>query len=225
MGSRYVIRILLEDEALVSQSSALSVTAEHLVPVLQQELLNLEQRLSHFPLSLLQDTAARFSSLNLCLVRSPEKPDTIGTAASGAHFLDGRDAYLILPTGDSGQALYHQLYHLMDIHILSNSKILDQWNDQNPAGFHYDYDYAANARRDSGIYLFQDSRVFVDTFSMSFPKEDRARILEYAMLPEMDSLFRPVGMQAKLQLLCRSIRDAYGLTEQDGPFLWEQYLE
>ena len=125
----------------------------------------------------------------------------------------------------SEQALYHELFHVIETRILSESKAFDQWNDLNPAGFCYDYDYTANAQRDSGVYLFEDHRFFVDTYSMSFPKEDRARIMEYAMLPGMEDLFHSEGMQKKLKTLCHGIRDAYNLETYEAPLLWEQYLE
>lgn len=225
LGDRYGIRILLGEEAAAAKPWGLLLEPEHLVPILQWELTQLEQRLASYPESLLQEMAAQFSSLNLCLVRSlsgfEENP-----AAQGAHFLDGQDAYVVIPTGSgSAQALYHQLFHLMEIHIFSESKAFDRWSTLNPAGFQYDYDYAANLKRDSGVYLFEESRAFVDTFSMSYPKEDRARIMEYAMLPNYEALFRPPAMQKKLRQLCTGIRDAYGLEDQDEPFLWEQYLQ
>lgn len=217
LETRYGIRILLWEDAAVSSQWE----AEHLVPILQLELKLLEERLSQYPQAVLQETAAHFSSLNLCLLRS-SGTDT----PTGAYFLDGSDAYIAIPTGSSGEnALYHQLFHLMETHIFGRSKAFDQWNTLNPAGFHYDYDYAANARRDSGVYLFEDSRSFVDTFSMSYPKEDRARIMEYAMLPGQDALFRSPAMQRKLTQLCTGIRDAYDLDGKEGAYLWEQYLE
>lgn len=225
LGDRYGIRILLGDEAIVTKPRDCLLEAEHLIPILQWELSMLENRLAAFPETLLQKTAAHFSSLNLCLVRSVSGLDKI-PSVQGAHFLDGKDAYLYIPTGNSrGQALYHQLFHLMEPLIYSESKALDHWEELNPAGFRYDYDYAANANRDSGVYLFEESRSFVDTFSMSYPKEDRARIMEYAMIPGKEALFQSPSMQKKLHRLCAGIREAYDLNLADEPFLWEQYLD
>ena len=59
---------------------------------------------------------------------------------------------------------------------------------------------------------------------MSFPKEDRARIMEYAMLSGNQELFRGQIMQEKLKTLCQGIREAYGLKKSSETFLWEQYL-
>ena len=226
LGNKYGIRILIGEDAARVAPAYVQFTAETLAPVLQWELDRLEILLSRYPRELIQQTAAHFSRLNLCLVReisgNPEHP----SAAPGLQYLADSEAFLILPTGEDAEiALNHQLFHLMEIHILSESNSLDRWNERNPAGFRYDYDYAANERRDSGVYLFAENRSFVDTFSMSYPTEDRARILEYAMTPGQEALFRPKAMQAKLKTLCNGIRDAYNLKENRETFLWEQYLE
>lgn len=216
---QYGIRICCWDDTPAAASGEWQ--PEHHVPILQRELTLLEANLARYPEDMLRKTAEHFSSVNLCLVRS--------VSGEGPHctpFLDGSDACIFIPTGYRGeQALYHRLFHLMEVHIFGNSNAFDDWGNLNPAGFHYDYDYRANALRDSGVYLFQNNRSFVDTFSMSYPKEDRARIMEYAMLPGQDSLFLPPAMQQKLQKLCGGIRDAYALEDREESFLWEQYLD
>ena len=227
LGAQYGINILLWEDAVSAKPWNYELEPEHLVPILRRELTLLEQRLARYPQPILPQTAAHFSRVNLCLVRSltatsSESPEV----ATGVQFLEGSDAYMLIATGTYGeQALYHQLFHLMETHIFSESKAFDRWEELNPAGFQYDYSYAANARRDSGVYLFEENRAFVDTFSMSFPKEDRARIMEYAMLPGYEYLFHPRQMQAKLNRLCAGIREAYGLKGSEEVLLWEQYLE
>ena len=59
---------------------------------------------------------------------------------------------------------------------------------------------------------------------MSFPKEDRARIMEYAMTEGNEEYFRSTTMQSKLKLLCEGIREAFKLKKSPETFLWEQYL-
>ena len=59
---------------------------------------------------------------------------------------------------------------------------------------------------------------------MTYPKEDRARLMEYAMMPENESYFITDTMQAKLRTLCLAIREAYDLETATESFLWEQYL-
>ena len=60
---------------------------------------------------------------------------------------------------------------------------------------------------------------------MSFPKEDRARIFEYALLPGNREVFTPERMQSKLLAVCTGIREAYGLKNDSRIFPWEQYLK
>jgi len=228
LGERYGIRILIGEDATAEEPWDYCLTAEPLVPILRQELTLLEQRLSHYPEEILLQTASHFDRLNLCLVRSATGTSGEGSLnrATGVQFLEGSEAYVVIAAGRfSEHALYHELFHLMETHIFSESKAFDRWDELNPAGFQYDYDYAANALRDSGVYLFQDHRAFVDTYSMSFPKEDRARIMEYAMLPGNSDLFRTDVMQNKLRTLCTGIREAYGLEKCEAAFLWEQYME
>ena len=59
---------------------------------------------------------------------------------------------------------------------------------------------------------------------MSYPKEDQARILEYAMLPNQAALFQEPILQQKLAAMCHALRDAYDLKNTDVTLPWEQYL-
>ena len=228
IGLQHGIEILIWEDAVAAQPWDYDLKAEYLVPVLQRELELLEQRLAQYPEGFLKDTASHFSSLKICLVRQITGTAESGSleTATGLQFLDGTDAYVAIAVGDySDRALYHELFHVMETRIFSESKAYDQWDELNPAGFKYDYDYAANTLRDSGVYLLSENRAFVDTYSMSFPKEDRARIMEYAMLPGNEELFQAKVMQNKLKTLCEGIRDAYGLQNNEEFYIWEQYLE
>ena len=114
--------------------------------------------------------------------------------------------------------------HLIDTIVLGGSSAYDTWDLHNPTGFTYDYDYAANRNRNSTAYLLDNSRYFIDMYSMSFPKEDRARIMEYAMTEGNGALFQTEAMQGKLHTLCLGIREAFGLEDWPEPLRWEQYL-
>lgn len=215
LGETYGIQILVWDDV----PGTSSMTGEHLVPVIHRELSVLAQRLSVFPDDMLQETAAHFPDLNLCLVRNRSAGLPCG------QYWDNERLCIVLESGRSGQDLYHGLFHAMETHILGNSKALDRWNELNPAGFSYDEDYAANKARDSGIYLSGEHRAFASRFSMSFPREDRAEIFACAMMPGNQELFQTKLMQKKLSALCTGIREAYGLKEYDHMLPWEQYLD
>jgi len=125
----------------------------------------------------------------------------------------------------SEKALYHELCHLIDTQVFSESNAYDEWDRLNPRDFEYDYDYLTNLERTSQEYLQDHCRSFIDMYSMSFPKEDRARIMEYAMTEGNEHLFRSPMLQAKLALLCIGIREAFQLENCEDPLPWEQYLQ
>ncbi len=227
IGEKYGIEVLVWEDALAVQPWDYDFEVEYLVPVLERELKLLDARLSQYPGDFLSDTASHFTALKICLVRQITGTAESGSLdiATGIQFFDGTDAYVTIAVGDySERALYHELFHVMETHILNESIAFDQWNALNPDDFAYDYDYSGNASQAFGSYLQGDTRSFVDTYSMSFPKEDRARIMEYAMLDGNEAVFQSQPMQAKLQKLCEGIREAYGLKKSEATFLWEQYL-
>lgn len=228
LSETYGVEIRIWKEAVAVSPWDYALTPEHRYPVLLAQLKQLEQCLARYPETVLSQTCAHFDSLKICLVQDitglAEKNSL--SAATGIQFLSGKDAYVVLASGAYlEQALYHEFFHLMETLILSRSNALDRWNELNPAGFSYDLDHSANARRNSSVYLEGSYRAFVDTYSMSFPKEDRARIFEYAMLPDMEHLFQSQIMQSKLYAICTGVRDAYGLKQADYPLPWEAYLQ
>lgn len=227
IGERFGVRVRLWDETVSAAPWDYTFQPEYLVPLLQAELTNLEQHLEAFPEGFLEATASNFSSVTIYLVRSITGTPESGSldCAEGIQYFDGTDACIALAVGQTSEkALYHELYHVMETQILNKSIALDQWDKLNPADFSYSYDYAANALRDVGSFLDDDIRSFVDLYSMSFPKEDRARIFEYAMLPGSEALFASSPLQYKLKQLCIGIREAYGLKKSPEEYPWEQYL-
>lgn len=219
---KYGITVRIGPEAAALQPWDYRFTPEHLAPILQRELEILEDTLSRYPETVLKQTAGHFSGLTFSLVRqitgSPESGSL--STATGIQFFQDGNAYVVISTGKyARQALYHELYHAMESYILTESTGLDQWDRFNPGGFQYGAD-----AQDSEVYLRGQTRAFVDSYSMTYPKEDRARIFEYAMLPGKEDLFRSEYMQRKLNALCTAIRDAYGLKRSPERFPWEQYL-
>jgi hypothetical protein len=127
--------------------------------------------------------------------------------------------------GDFTYNVYHELFHVIDTRVMSECSYYDKWGELNPKGFKYDYDYIVNQQRDGSKYLEASTRSFIDTYSMSFPKEDRAKIMEYACGEGNEDYFATATMQQKLKQLCQGIRKAFGLQKSTEVYLWEQYLE
>ncbi len=221
IGARYGITVQIWDPAS-PQPWDYQFTPEHLEPILRRELEVLDDCLSRYPAEILQKTASHFSGLTISLVRQITGAPQTGSlsAATGIQFLHDGEGHIAIAAGKyARQALYHEFYHAMESYILTESTALDQWDVLNPSGFAY-----GSSQQDADVYLRGQTRAFVDNYSMSYPKEDRARIFEYAMLSGKEELFRSEYMQRKLNAVCTAIRDAYGLKRLPEILPWEQYL-
>ena len=228
IGEKYGIQVLVWNDPLTVAPWDYEFEPEYLAPVLVRELSELDQRLSYYPPEILAGIKEHFSDLTICLVRSIQGSPESGSleTATGIQFYEGSRAYIAIAMGQYAErALYHELYHVMETRLLTDSTAFDRWDALNPPGFTYDLDYTASQNRRAEEYLQPDTRSFIDTYSMSFPKEDRARIMECAMCAGKEDLFRSPAMQAKLRCLSAAIREAYDLKKSTETFRWEQYLK
>lgn len=222
IGKKYGVAVRIWEDAVTVQPWDYQFVPEHLAPVLQKELTLLDKRLAQYPETVLQQTKDHFRKLTICLVRqiTGTGDENSLRSATGIQFFEEQEAYVVIATGKhSEQALYHELYHVMETHLLTETAALDQWENLNPAGFVY-----GSRQEDAGIYLQGQTRAFVDRYSMTAPKEDRARVLENALLPGKEEVFRSEYMQRKLTALCTAVREAYSLKRYPEALPWEQYL-
>lgn len=229
IGSRYGVEIHFGLDALAVQPVDYDLTGEYLVPVILAELEALDRLLAVYPEGMLARavTETTGGTLHICIVREVRGSAELGIPGTvgGTHFRDGEDSRVVLAVGQSNGEWYHQIYHALETRLMSNSKACYDWEYLNPEGFDYDYSYLLNQNRVDEGWLEGENRYFIDLYSMSFPMEDRARIMEYAMLEGCGDYFASDAMQAKLQALCAGIREAYGLKKSPETFLWEQYLK
>lgn len=228
LGEKYGIQVLVWEDPLRVAPWDYEFEPEYLAPVLSQELSALDQRLSYYPPEILAGIKEHFSDLTICLVRKIQGSPQSGSleTATGVQFCHDGHAYITIAAGRYAErALYHELYHVMETRLLTDSTAFDRWDALNPKGFTYDLDYTANRNRQAEQYLQPANRSFVDIYSMSYPKEDRARIMETAMCGGNEDLFRSSTMQGKLRCLSQAIREAYGLKKSTEVFRWEQYLK
>ncbi len=230
MGARYGVEICVGAEVLEDQPIDYVLQREYKSVALNAGLDMLEKGLAAFPSGFLRQAAERTDSgkIRINLVR-----DVTGDVRYGSlteiqgiqYWTDDGNAYIALVLDDSlEQDLYHEIFHVLDSYVLSSCVAYDDWENLNPYGFEYDYDYIANANRADVDYLYEDDRAFIDQYSMSFPSEDRARVMEYAMMPDNALYFESDMLQAKLSQLCLGIRQAFGMEEDPRVLPWEQYL-
>lgn len=220
MGEQYGIEICLGSDIL--EPWDYSLTPEYRVDAINYGLDDLEAALKDYPEGFLERVVEQTSTgiLRIALVR-----DISGDAIGLQYWIDG-DAYIAMEVGyELRQTVYHEISHVLDNFIITNSYYYDDWEELNPEGAEYDYSYDEHANRWDSPWLDSENRVFVDSYSMSYPKEDRARILEYCMMPDNEYLFTSEVMQRKLLQICEGIRDCFGWEKSEETFLWEQYLQ
>lgn len=230
LGEKYGVEILLWQDVLSIQPGDYTYESEYLVSVYQRGLQRLESALARFPEGFLKETAIQSDCgvLRIALVRSILGGEAHGTfdSVEGLQYWYGGDACIGLTLDDSlEQLFYHELFHVIETRVYASTTAYDDWDKLNPKGFSYDYDYLTNQNRADYQYLEGNDRAFIDLYSMSYPKEDRARVFEYAMIDAGAGCFASKTLQSKLNKLCVGIRKAYGLKDYPEILPWEQYLE
>lgn len=220
IGEAYGIQILLWEDALQYQPPDTTLEPEHLVSLLQQGLDQIEQALRQFPPGFLSTLEGCCDGIQILLVRSIRSGS--GEVPS-AHFWKGnRFCIAITPDPGNEAAIYHGLCHVMDTQILNQTGYYDSWEKLNPRGFQYSYSPSTTP---DDTYLQGSNPAFLTRDSMTYPNEDRARILEYAMAPGNKDLFDTSYLQRKLRCMCNAIREAFDLQDHPEPLPWEQYLQ
>lgn len=131
------------------------------------------------------------------------------------------------------QTLYHEIMHAIDEYMdnADGGGIDDyEWEALNPDGFYYDYDYIANESNDDDRYtLYGDGSdvYFFDTYAKSYPHEDIARVMEYAMIEyrEDSGCFEYQGLNEKLRYLSKCIRENFDTTGWPEETEWEKEIK
>ena len=139
--------------------------------------------------------------------------------------MDGGDHYIVLSIGpEMEQYFYHELCHALDAYVYGGSLIYDDWGLLNPKGFEYFGTYQNWEVAEDDPNLVGDSRAFLDGYSMTFAREDRAQVFAFAMLEGNEELFEAPALQKKLEQMCLAIRETYGWEKLEQVLPWEQYL-
>ena len=136
------------------------------------------------------------------------------------------DALMVIDIEDSSeQTYYHEFSHIIDKYLEWDAGQREGalysesgWADLNPGWFGgYTYDYSWEQNLSAG-------GAFVDGYATITPTEDRARVMEYAMLNWAEYYFESGTVLArKLDYYCRCIRDAFDTESWTKAPLWEQY--
>jgi len=131
--------------------------------------------------------------------------------------------------GGIEQTMHHEIMHLINGKLEFDASMREDalyseeaWSALNPEGFTYleTYDEVPDSVYSDGYDLY-----FVDIYSRTFAKEDRARIMEYGMINADWMFIACEERTAKLQYLSDCIRDAFDTTGWPERTVWEQTID
>lgn len=227
LEEKYYVEILMNSE--VVEPEDYSFVQEYQVPAYKQALQDLDTALAKYPEGFFRSVASVSNSpkLYISLIRgmTPNSYD-IPAPTEGLQYWINGSAYMAVTMGDKvEQTFYHELCHVLDTYVYGKSVQYDYWENCNPEGFQYDENYTDYTSHYDSPYLTGEDRAFIDAYSMTYPHEDRARVMEYALLDGCEEYFESETMQEKLTILCDGIRRAFGWRYYEGTFPWEQYLK
>lgn len=142
---------------------------------------------------------------------------------------DGSVYYIVLDAQTIRESnIFHEISHIIDRRLEYDASLRDDalyseadWMNLQPEGFEFCYDYSeipALSQEYTGW--------FIDDYSQSYPTEDRARIMEYAMNEDTrDYTFRDTPhLAAKLQYYSDCIRNCFDTTGWPEVTYWEDPL-
>jgi len=117
--------------------------------------------------------------------------------------------------------MYHEISHMIDKRLAFDARYRADavytdsgWEALNPSGFVYNESYYGTLDPEYEDY-------FVDAYACTNATEDRARIMEYAMLGQVDIFAAKEGLTEKLAYYCQSIRDSFDTTGWPEKLPWE----
>lgn len=224
IGAQYGVTILTGPQAAAVEPADYTLKHEYQVALIRRELRVLEEALRQFPEGFFDQLPGE---IHICILRSITGNAQTGSVAraKGVQFWDGDRAFVALEAGDDlYRTFFHEIFHIIDSKVLSTTRVYYHWENHNPEGCEYFLDFTSYLTADVSQYLEDENRAFIDAYSMCYPREDRARIMEYACTEGNDQYFRSSIMQSKLKTLCEGIRKAFGLEAYREPLIWEQYL-
>ena len=125
--------------------------------------------------------------------------------------------------------LHHELFHLTENKLNFDAMIREEaqyseeeWMKLNPQGFEY---AESTLVIPDEIYNEEYDVWFIDIYSRTTAREDRARIMEYAVLGDYNMFLSAPYRQAKLEYLNSCIRDVFDTSGWPEKTVWEETLE
>ncbi len=210
------------------------LSLEYETKLLYKALTTLETTLGRYPEGFFrQFRTQEISGLRIMLVSTIES--SYGVVAY-EYYQDGwfNIVYDINYQSSLDNNLCHEIWHATEGKLnLIDGVFVDEleWNSLNPEGFAYSDEYETYLDNSTQWTYYAEAdpeRIyFIDMYSKTYAKEDRARIMEYAMAYSysMEYLAGSEAIRGKLACMARLIRENFDTSGWPETVYWEQYLQ
>ena len=141
------------------------------------------------------------------------------------------DHYLIVLNGyfADPEILFHEISHLIDARLNwdagNRTDALfseEAWLALQPEGFAYAMSYVEIPE---ALRSYLETDYFLTDYALTFPTEDRAKLMQSAMVNNAGDFAPDSGRRAKLQYYADCIRDCFDTTGWPETTAWEQVLK
>lgn len=234
ISEQYGVDIRIADQCQLEYSdyTSVPVTDEN---DLTWALDGLENALSAYPEGYFgQLRYGDIQSIRIELIQELTRTDWPEDAAFGSFngFAQeiGNTYLVVVDIYSSSESTYfHEFSHITDNRLSWDAMLRedalyseDTWTSLQPEEFSYSYSYS-ELPEDIDQWVYTDAPWFLDSYSCTYPTEDRARIMEYAMMGwNWDFQFEP--LYDKLDYLSLCIRDCFDTTGWPEVTAWEAPL-
>ena len=243
IGKKYDVSVLMSNEVKGIEGGYM-VDAENDRAAIIAALDDLETALSKYP----EGFFSQFKGDNyyyengiefyLAGTLSGRQDNTLGIA--GGFKSTGSDAikiYIDISSYGIEATVHHELSHVIDSFVSDKGfwSFDEEWNKYNPSlDGYYDaytrsYDQWGYSDFTAYVLYWTDTKknvYFIDSYSMTYPTEDRARIFENVMRENADINFSSYPkLKDKLNFYATAIRDAFDTTGWPEKTAWEKYTE
>ena len=155
-----------------------------------------------------------------------DRPDSIAAFAQnrGSYYLIALEVFVM-----QEKTLYHEISHIIDKRLEWDAQLRpgalyneQTWMSLQPEGFQYAMSYT-NTPAELDEYLH--GTYFVSDYSMTYPTEDRAELMEAAMDMSHWAFQSGSGRREKMQYYADCIRDCFDTDGWPETTVWEEVLQ
>ncbi len=216
VGSKHNIEILFGDDIdYIHKSEAVT---DYNAVMINLAINTIEEEYCKYPEGMIEQLVSE-TPLKISLVgRFYDK------TRAGIYF-GGAGEHLIATSvyGAYDGILHHETFHAIEDHLVRVDGTFDteEWAALNPEGFQYLYSYNGYEGNDEYVLDY-----FMQAYGKTYPSEDRATIMEHAMINDayFNSQLKNEHINAKLAYICDKVRAGFDTTGWPEETYWEKKI-